>query len=55
MERVSTLLQKLQKQLDDNSTAEAMLQTVHILQAELLNKLEKKGGRHTIMYPWLCR
>jgi hypothetical protein len=43
MERVSTLLQKLQKQLDDNSTAEAMLQTVHILQAELLNKLEKKG------------
>lgn len=43
MERVSTLLQKLQKQLDDNATAEAMLQTVHILQAELLNKVEKKA------------
>ena len=42
MERVTTLLQKLQKQLDDNATAEAMLQTVHILQAELLNKVEKK-------------
>ncbi len=40
--RVSTLLQKLQKQLDDNSPAGVMLQTVHILQAELLNMAEKK-------------
>ena len=44
MNRVSTLLQKLQKQLDDNSSAEVMLQTVHILQAELLFRLEKRPG-----------
>lgn len=44
MNRVSTLLQKLQKQLDDNSPAEVMLQTVSILQAELLHGLEKKSG-----------
>ncbi|MEO8720357.1 MAG: hypothetical protein ABI372_04575 [Ginsengibacter sp.] len=42
MDRVSTLLKKLQKQLDENSSAEEMLQTVQILQAELNNKLEKK-------------
>ncbi|MEO8961645.1 MAG: hypothetical protein ABI325_07185 [Ginsengibacter sp.] len=44
MNRVFTLLQKLQKQLDDKSSAEVMLQTVHILQAELLHGLEKKSG-----------
>lgn len=42
MNRVSTLLQKLQKQLDANSPAEVMLQTVQFLQAELLHGLEKK-------------
>ena len=36
MDRVSTLLKKLQKQFDENSPAEAMLQTTQILQAELL-------------------
>jgi hypothetical protein len=41
MDRVSTLLKKLQKQLDENSSARAMLQTVQILQAELMNNLEK--------------
>lgn len=43
MNRVSTLLQKLQKQAEDNSPAEAMLQTVSNLQAELLHSLEKKS------------
>lgn len=42
MDRVSTLLKKLQKQLDENSSAETMLQTVQILQAELINNVEKK-------------
>ena len=42
MDRVLTLLKKLQKQLDDNSSVESMLQTVQILQAELCNNLEKK-------------
>lgn len=42
MDRVSTLLKKLQKQLDENSSVESMLQTIQILQAELLKKSEKK-------------
>src|SRR6185312_7240830 len=42
MDRVSTLLNKLQKQLDENSPAREMLQTVQILQAELIKKVEKK-------------
>ena len=42
MERVSTLLKKLQKQLDENSSAQEMLHTVQILQAELIKKVEKK-------------
>jgi hypothetical protein len=42
MDRVSTLLNKLQNQLDENSTAREMLQTVQILQAELIKKVEKK-------------
>lgn len=42
MFRVSTLLKKLQSQLDENSSAREMLQTVQILQAELIKKIEKK-------------
>ncbi len=42
MERVLTLLKKLQTQLDENSSVEAMLQTVQLLQAELINNVEKK-------------
>ena len=42
MERVSTLLKKLQQQLNENSSAQAMLHTVQILQAELMSKLDKK-------------
>jgi len=41
MERVSTLLKNLQKQLDENSSAQSMLQTVQMLQKELTSKLEK--------------
>ncbi len=42
MERVSTLLKKLQQQLNDHSSAQSMLHTVQILQAELISKLDKK-------------
>ncbi len=41
MDRVSTLLIKLQKQLDEKSSAREMLQTVQILQAELIKKVQK--------------
>lgn len=41
-DRASTLLKKLQKQLDENSSAESMLQTVQLLQAELMNNAENK-------------
>jgi hypothetical protein len=44
MERVSTLLKKLQRQVDENSPAIEMLQTVQILQSELINHIEKKPG-----------
>jgi hypothetical protein len=42
MDRVSTLLKKLQNQVDEKASARDMLQTVQILQAELMNKIEKK-------------
>lgn len=42
MERVSTLLKKLQQQLNDHSSAQSMLHTVHILHAELMSQLDKK-------------
>ena len=42
MDRVSTLLKKLQDQLDEKSSPREMLQTVQILQAELIKKVEKK-------------
>ena len=35
MERVSTLIKKLQKQLDENASAQMLLHTVQMLQAEL--------------------
>lgn len=44
MERVHTLLNKLQKQLQENATAQEMLPTVQILQAELMNHLDKKSA-----------
>ena len=42
MDRVSKILNKLKTQLDENSSAREMLQTVQILQAELIKKVEKK-------------
>lgn len=47
MERVTTLLKKLQKQLEENSSAEAMLPTVQILQAELMNHIDKKSTNYS--------
>ncbi len=41
MERVSTLLKKLQKQLDEKSSALDMLHTVQMLHAELISQLGK--------------
>lgn len=41
MERVSTLLKKLQQQLDENSPTLDLLHTVQILHAELIAQLEK--------------
>ena len=35
MERVSTLIKKLQRQLDENASAQMLLHTVQMLQAEL--------------------
>lgn len=42
MERVSTLLKKLQKQFEEKASTQTMLHTLQILQKELQNKLEKK-------------
>ncbi|MEO6453315.1 MAG: hypothetical protein ABIN97_04550, partial [Ginsengibacter sp.] len=44
MERVSTLIQKLQQQLDENATAERLLLTVQMLYAELI--AEKQTSTH---------
>lgn len=42
MERVSTLIKKLQRQLDENASAQMLLHTVQMLQAELQCKAEIK-------------
>ncbi len=42
MERVSTLIKKLQKQLDENASASMLLHTVQMLQAELQSQSEVK-------------
>ena len=44
MERVSTLLKKLQEQVNDHSSPQTMLRTVQILQAEIMSKLDKKSN-----------
>ncbi len=41
MERVSTLIKKLQKQLDDKASAQVLLHTVQMLQAELQSQTDK--------------
>lgn len=55
MERIKTLIQKLQQQTDDNASVENILMTVQMLQAELLHRqggtvLENKG-KVTVMMP----
>ncbi|MEO6187362.1 MAG: hypothetical protein ABIO77_00900 [Ginsengibacter sp.] len=47
MERVNTLLKKLQQQLEQNASAKAMLNTVQMLQAELMHHLEKNPTEHS--------
>jgi hypothetical protein len=42
MERVSTLIKKLQKQLDEKASAQTLLHTVQMLQAELQSKTGTK-------------
>lgn len=45
MERVSTLIRKLQKQLDENSSATMLLHTAQMLVAELAGNAEYKQGK----------
>ncbi len=55
MERVSTLISKLQKQLDDKSPADSMLNTAQMLVAELLgkaeNRKEKRWDKVSVLMP----
>jgi hypothetical protein len=55
MERVSTLIKKLQKQLDENVPAEMLLHTAQMLEAELLSKAEIKQetirGKVSVILP----
>lgn len=44
MERVSTLLKKLQQQLDGQMPVEQLLRTVQLLESELSSHLEKDAG-----------
>lgn len=39
MQRVTTLLKKIQQQLDEKKSTETLLQTVHLLEAELIQHL----------------
>lgn len=41
MQRVSTLLKKIQQQIDNQASIESLLQTVQLLQAELVQQLPK--------------
>lgn len=55
MERVSTLINKLQKQLDEKVSADSMLNTAQMLVAELLgkaeNRTEKKQDKVSVLMP----
>lgn len=57
MERVSTLLDRLQKQLAEKSPAASMLNTAQMLVAELLgkaeNRQEKKWDKVSVIMPFL--
>ncbi len=56
MERVSTLINKLQKQLDEKVPADSMLNTAQMLVAELLgkaeNRTEKKQDKVSVLMPF---
>ncbi|MEO8567622.1 MAG: hypothetical protein ABI419_00755, partial [Ginsengibacter sp.] len=58
MERVSTLIRKLQKQLDENNSAEMLLHTAKMLVAELAgneeNKPQKSRGRVSVIMPLIA-
>ena len=55
MERVSTLIKKLQHQLDENASAQKLLHTVQMLQAELqslsANKTEVNKEKVSVIMP----
>ncbi len=55
MERVSTLIRKLQKQLDENSSAEMLLHTAQMLVVELAgnsqNKQQKSREKVSVIMP----
>lgn len=55
MERVSTLIQKLQQQLDEKAPADKLLVTVQMLQAELQNQNtntpSNNNGKITVLMP----
>ncbi len=55
MERVNTLIQKLQQQFVENASADKLLMTVQMLQAELLtqneNSPELSKGKITVIMP----
>lgn len=56
MERVSTLIKKLQRQLDENTSAQMLLHTVQMLQAELQSQTETKKevnqSKVSVILPW---
>ncbi len=58
MERVSTLIKKLQKQLDDNSSAGEMVHTARMLLAELTSRGENKQEiirkKVSVIMPWVA-
>ena len=54
MERVKTLIEKLQQQVDDNAPADKLLMTVQMLQSELLQQKSSdvvNKGKVTVMMP----
>src|SRR5215213_315271 len=55
MERVRTLIEKLQQQIADNASAESLLVTVQMLQSELLqqkgNNASVNTGKVSVMMP----
>ena len=58
MERVSTLIKKLQKQLDEKNSAEMLLHTAKMLVAELAgnedSKPQKNRGKVSVIMPFIA-